>query len=374
VPEPRKPPDALREALAQIAAEDLPELIADARFAARARAKATIEDMLVEELLGAASAGTASSAQPARAPAAEPRAQRRPAAARPSQRGTPRGGEVARRKVTAPERTRGPDAKAWWAYCVIAAAERDAAPVGFPGVEPSGAVELIQEGELVALVSPVPRTEFSDERLREHLNDVEWLERVARAHETVLERALEGATILPLRLCTLYTEREGVIRMLREQEPVLCEALANLERRREWGVKLFVDSERLAEAAAVDPGDAPAGSASSGTAYMARRRRERLVSERARELGDAAAQEIHRHLERIADAARANPPQRPELHGRDQRMLLNGAYLVSREREGEFENAVGSLREEWGTSGFELELTGPWPPYNFVSTSAMVMP
>ena len=55
-------------------------------------------------------------------------------------------------------------------------------------------------------------------------------------------------------------------------------------------------------------------------------------------------------------------------------MLLNGAYLVAREREHEFEEASASLREQWEESGFELELTGPWPPYNFVSGSALVMP
>ena len=55
-------------------------------------------------------------------------------------------------------------------------------------------------------------------------------------------------------------------------------------------------------------------------------------------------------------------------------MVLNGAYLVRRERENELAQVAGSLRERWSASGFELELTGPWPPYNFVSASAMVAP
>ena len=55
-------------------------------------------------------------------------------------------------------------------------------------------------------------------------------------------------------------------------------------------------------------------------------------------------------------------------------MLLNGAYLVSREHEQELAQMADSLRERWSASGFQLELTGPWPPYNFVSPSAMVTP
>ena len=45
-------------------------------------------------------------------------------------------------------------------------------------------------------------------------------------------------------------------------------------------------------------------------------------------------------------------------------MLFNGAYLVSdRER---FEREVDALAADHRESGMHLELTGPWPPYNFV--------
>jgi hypothetical protein len=47
-------------------------------------------------------------------------------------------------------------------------------------------------------------------------------------------------------------------------------------------------------------------------------------------------------------------------------MVLNGAYLVARERENDFlavldAQAAGPCRE----AGILAEITGPWPPYNF---------
>lgn len=382
--------DPLREALSALAAAEAPELLAEARLAARARARSLIEDALVEELLQAAGRlpGEPSRSDvvpPAPPPAeAEPRFSATPAktadtpapAEEPtaSEAETPTSAETQGAATSEAEAPIAPEAgDIWWAYCVLDAADRDAAPVGFAGVDPSGPVEVIAEGDLVAVVSEVPRSDYSDDRLREHLNDVEWVERVARAHESVLERALENATVLPLRLCTLYSDRDGVAAMLHEQGPLLRKALESLQGRREWGVKLFVNPDRLAEVAEADAGTA-AGGGSSGAAYMARRQQERQIGARARELGDTAAQEVHTQLERLAEAARSNPPQRPEVHGRDSQMLLNGAYLVAREREHEFEEAIASLREQWEESGFELELTGPWPPYNFVSGSALVMP
>jgi hypothetical protein len=54
--------------------------------------------------------------------------------------------------------------------------------------------------------------------------------------------------------------------------------------------------------------------------------------------------------------------------------VLNGVYLVERARVRELDRVVEELRGEWEHAGFQLELTGPWPPYNFVSISAPVMP
>jgi hypothetical protein len=347
-------PDGLRAALAQLAQAEMPEVFAEARALARARAKALIEDALVAEFLRAAEVSDRAALDEPPEPLAN------------------RASEPAPQASATPEPVRG---DALWAYCILA--DADAAPVGTQGVEPDREVERVEDGELVALVSPVPLSEYSDDRLREHLNDIDWVGRVARAHESVLDQTLERATILPLRLCTLYTDRESVRRMLRECGPMLLNELSELEGRREWGAKVFVDQERFADALSEGPegeGSAAGGQRSAGAEYMARRGRERKASERQQEIGDSVVGEIHAALEAIADRARTNPLQRPELHGRGEQMLLNGAYLVSREREQELAQAADALRERWSASGFALELTGPWPPYNFVSPSAMVTP
>jgi hypothetical protein len=81
-------------------------------------------------------------------------------------------------------------------------------------------------------------------------------------------------------------------------------------------------------------------------------------------------EEVHAAIAEIARQARLNPVQRPEAHGREAEMLLNGAYLVEAERVGEFSQSVSQLQARWSPRGFAVELTGPWPPYNFVTESA----
>ena len=46
--------------------------------------------------------------------------------------------------------------------------------------------------------------------LRDNLNDRAWLERTAREHEEVLQRALARSAVIPFRLCTIYESRDRV--------------------------------------------------------------------------------------------------------------------------------------------------------------------
>ena len=48
-------------------------------------------------------------------------------------------------------------------------------------------------------------------------------------------------------------------------------------------------------------------------------------------------------------------------------MILNGAYLVAGERVAAFQSELASLEKEYTDLGFRYEMTGPWPPYNFVA-------
>jgi hypothetical protein len=230
-------------------------------------------------------------------------------------------------------------------------------------------VERIEADGLAVLVSRVPLAEFGEDALRRNLNDLDWLERVAREHETVLERALEVGTIVPLRICTIFTDEQGAAQLLTERRPDLDTALDVLEGREEWGVKLTVDRAAL-EAAARDRApedlDQQLEGQSAGGAYMLRRRQERQLREAADRLAGGLAEDVHARLQDWATDAVVNPPQNPELSGHEGDMLLNAAYLVEKAKVERLHELVEELRDRHRELGARIELTGPWPPYNFV--------
>lgn len=258
-----------------------------------------------------------------------------------------------------------------YVYCVMGS-ETGRSLEGLPGVDAGFGIRAIRHAGMTALASAVPLTEFGAEPLKRNLNDLAWIERTARAHQRVLDRALREATIVPLRLCTVFDDDASVAAMLEREHDVLAGALARLAGRQEWAVKLIADPQGTRDAgrrrAEQEPATAPAGEASqSGRAYVDRLRRDRAARSDAQRLTRAAAREIHRGLAAQAVAVRVLPKPSRELSDDGGELVLNGAYLVDAEHLVEFRAAATDLANRHRASGVRLEITGPWPPYSFVA-------
>lgn len=250
----------------------------------------------------------------------------------------------------------------WYVYGVVRTGG-SASPPGVRGVDSRSPTSVLEHGGLAAVVSRVVLEDFGEEPLREHLSDLEWLERTARAHERVLEQVGSEHTLIPMRMCTVYRSSSGVLEMLGREADALGAALEQLDQKAEWGVKVFGD--RNAGMPMVAAGREPADDR-QGTQYLRNRLHER---DEQRELNagvETACQEIHRRLSTIAVDALVSAPQRPEVSGHAGEMVLNGVYLVHDNDRDRFSSAVDVLRSKFATLALDVVLTGPWPAYNFV--------
>jgi hypothetical protein len=256
----------------------------------------------------------------------------------------------------------------WYLYGVAAADEASASTSLAEGV--AEAVELVAEGPLVGVASRVSLAEFDETTLPERLRDAVWLEQNIRAHEQVLERVLEDVSVVPCRFCTVYRNEAELRRFLAERRDVLQAALDRVHGMVEVGVKAFIDRDRFAVGRAkhndvIRQLESRVSAAEGGRGYMERRRLEQLVASELEGFRGEAAGRIHTRLVAVAKDGLPLALQPPELSGREEEMVFNGAYLVPAER-GNFEAELASLAEDLRDQGVDLELTGPWPAYNFV--------
>ena len=257
----------------------------------------------------------------------------------------------------------------WYLYGIVPADAAPDLPAGV-SVDPAHDVVLLAEGRLAGLASRVSLEEFDEATLTERLGDAVWLEQKIRAHEQVLEQVLAGASVIPCRFCTVYRSEDELRRFLAERREQLAEALGRLHGLVELGLKAFIDREdfaagRARQNEAIRELDEKLAGAEGGRAYLERRRLEQLVAAELDRFRAEFGQKVHAELLSAAEDGVALPLQRPEVSGRDEEMLFNAAYLVPGDRV-RFEQALTQLAHEHRDAGVDFELTGPWPPYNFV--------
>ncbi|AYL38785.1 GvpL/GvpF family gas vesicle protein [Streptomyces fungicidicus] len=217
---------------------------------------------------------------------------------------------------------------------------------------------LMPHHDLVAVVSHVPEGEFGEEPLRANLEDLDWLTAVARAHQGVIDALTTVTTPLPLRLGTVFRDDSGVRTMIEAREESFTRTLDRLEGRVEWGVKVYVESEREPETPAE-----PAAKPASGRDYLRRRRMATKSQDDLWQRAETFATQLHESLSGSAEDSRLHAPQNPALSGAAGRNVLNAAYLVPRAGSEEFVEKVETTKD--GIPGIRVELTGPWAAYSF---------
>jgi hypothetical protein len=377
-------PAPLGRVLDELAKEDAAAVIDEARASAREQVRARLADELARRMLehiGAettphtprgASARPAAPDDPGAAPDAPGAAPEAPAAATDAPRADP---APAAHQAPSPRDDSAPTMGVY-VYAVAEAATGGPAVAGMRGIDDAPVRAVTSEaGGLQALASDVPLDQFGDEALKRNLNDLPWLSATALSHEATVEAAMAEATIVPLRMCTIFRDDDGVREMLEREAPALTAALARLRGSQEWGVKVIADGNAFAGAVARDNDRVSAAQAEpvatgEGAGYFAALRRDRVTREEVGAELDHRTRQIHDAVAALATDVRLHPPSNRDLAEYEGEMVLNAAYLVPADRTAELRALSASLAEQHGADGLTVDLTGPWPPYNFSMLAA----
>ncbi|WP_037356021.1 GvpL/GvpF family gas vesicle protein [Amycolatopsis orientalis] len=242
----------------------------------------------------------------------------------------------------------------WYCYGVTEFAAEN--PVeGLAGLRGSP-VSAVSGAGLTALASPVPDAEFTEASLEENLENLAWLEEIARVHNTVVAEASRRTGVLPLRMATIYRDEQRVREMLAEHSAQFSEALQRVRGHAEWGVKVFASLRDVQQT----PAEAPA----DGRSYLRQRLRQRQARNARTNEAAEVAERIERELAPLSADLHRHCNQDPALTGRTDTNILNLACLVPDTGRELFLARLAELRRA-DAAGIEVEVTGPWAPYSF---------
>lgn len=242
------------------------------------------------------------------------------------------------------------------------------------GFAPDSPLEYVIAEDLAALTCRVSLDEWTGKDAEARLGDLQWLGPRAVQHEAVIEAALALAPVLPLRFGCLFSSAAAVQNWLVTWRDQIADFLNDMADREEWSLKGFLDVPR-AEAAllAKDPRFS-ALPASPGARYL---REQKLRQEIARSVRVWAREHEQAALEALYALVQKSRSLRAisgELSGRSEEAVFHRALLVPRACHAELLQRIEPLQKTLAEQGLMLELSGPWPPYNFCPTLAPSAP
>jgi Gas vesicle synthesis protein GvpL/GvpF len=236
-----------------------------------------------------------------------------------------------------------------YVYCIIPASEPlRFGPIGIGG-EPTE-VHTVNYKDIAAVVSDTPLEVYDPTRDN------------VLAHERVNEAVMKQFTVIPMSFNTVFKTREDIIELLRTAYDAFRDVLVKMEDKLEFGLKVVWDPEIVIQEIEKENENLrllrQEISSQKGSTYFARMQYGRLVDSLLQDRSEQLVAEIFSALGDVAVASRANKPI-------GDKMILNAAFLVARDRESDFDAKVKQVDARY--SNLKLKYTGPWPPYNFVN-------
>ena len=182
------------------------------------------------------------------------------------------------------------------------------------------------------------------------------------AHQRVNETVMLQHTVIPMSFGTVFKTDDDIIELLKSAYDAFSDVLNKMEDKFEFGLKVLWDRDQIIREIEEEDEDIRRlkGEISSqkGSTYFARMQYGRLIDAALQARSERYVAEIFEALRDVSVASRSNKPI-------GDRMIMNAAFLVSRDMEHAFDARVKDIGSRYEKLTFKY--TGPWPPYNFVN-------
>jgi hypothetical protein len=239
--------------------------------------------------------------------------------------------------------------RAKYVYCIIRSAEpRRFGRIGL-GAEPTE-VHTVNFREIAAVISDTPEEVLDATRQN------------VLTHERVNETVMKSFTVIPMSFGTVFKTREDIVELLRGAYEAFWDVLDKMQDKVEFGLKVLWDRDVMIRQIEDEDEDIRRLknelSAVPGSTYFARMQYGRQIDAALQVRSEQSVADIFAQLRDVSVAARANKPI-------GDKMIMNAAFLVSRDKETAFDAKVKEVAALYEKLNFRY--TGPWPPYNFVN-------
>lgn len=235
-------------------------------------------------------------------------------------------------------------------YAIADATEHQPAygKIGINGAE----VYVIAQGSIAAVVSDI-----TEKRIRPERKNL-------AAHNVVIKRLMEDATVLPVAFGTIAASRKALLHILKQNGETFAEQLDRVRGKVELGLRVVLDVPNIFE-------------------YMVKRHpdladlRDAMIGkqhgpsqndkiEMGRLFDHLLTQDRELHAENVIEVLGSHCVDIKQNPSREEKEVMHLACLVARDAQKVFEDGVFEAANRFDNN-FSFDFNGPWAPHHFVS-------
>ncbi len=229
-----------------------------------------------------------------------------------------------------------------------------------------------QFGELYAIARYVSPDDFSEDSLKKNFGDLAWIEVQTRDHIRVINLVMESGTVVPFKFGTVFKTEESLESFFDDYRQALTENLASLKGKEEWALKIYCNKQLLQDhikqnCKAVKAMEQEILESKPGRAFILKRKSAELIKDETHKQLSNYGQLYFEQIEKLSSQTRINPLLPKEVTDRAEDMILNFACLVEKSHVDVLLRKTELLQEEFREAGLMPEVTGPWPPFSFIT-------
>lgn len=231
----------------------------------------------------------------------------------------------------------------------------NAVPIHRDGIDLIGLdgckVYMIPYRDIAAVVSDYP------------VGAIKLIRKNLSPYHDVTRRLAEKCTTIPARFGQIAEDGDKVLRVLRRNYTRIRQELERLDQKVEMGVKVFWEVDNLFEYFVKTDAELRSlrdriFSRQSPPTTLQLIELGGFVSDRMKARKEAVSQKVVSALRRASVEEKLDEPS-------DEKMVMSGWFLVSKERQQDFEQMVNEAASLLGEN-YAVKVNGPWVPFNFV--------
>ncbi|MBU3965609.1 GvpL/GvpF family gas vesicle protein [Patescibacteria group bacterium] len=244
------------------------------------------------------------------------------------------------------------------------------------GIDDVGKVFFAPYNDIAAVVSEVSLKEFDSEEIEKKAKeDLQWIKDKASRHDEVIKAAIkidgDSLAIIPMKFGTIFKTKKNLADSLEKNYLRFKELFETLKGREEWSMKIYLKLRLLENgikktSVVIKEKSKELCSMPAGRTYFLEKEIDEMAAAEAKKSVSGYISVFLEKIKLLAEEAKENKILEKEITQKSEPMIFNGAFLVKKEKVDEFQKEIQKLRAEYEKIGFVFELSGPWPPYNFV--------